>query len=281
MAVPTEVANYFPGYADMAVALGHGDVINSTGVLDRYHTDHYGELDSVSVEKSSMTEFVGETGIDKEVFYELDSDLHLIDPQWLVDNGFFGLDEGNVAELEENVAPFLGNTVVRRTDPCPDYRYYTLYEAFATVARVFDEPDRYEAIAGFLASTLAQIRTRSRRPSGDRTPCSVSGAPTTPKRSWRTASLTRGPTKAIPRSGHQRRTDRDLHRRVLDGQRADRARRAGDKIEHREIHNRRRYWVGPDDDMPTATGMVETVDPSRTRPSGLTAPGCASTTRPI
>jgi len=27
---PESVANYFPGYADMAVALGHGDTINST-----------------------------------------------------------------------------------------------------------------------------------------------------------------------------------------------------------------------------------------------------------
>ena len=34
-----------------------------------------------------------------------------------------------------------------------------------------------------------------------------------------------------------------------------------DEIEHREMHDRRRYWVGPDDDRTTATGMVEIVDP--------------------
>ena len=34
-----------------------------------------------------------------------------------------------------------------------------------------------------------------------------------------------------------------------------------DEIEHREMHDRRRYWVGPDDDTATATGMVEIVDP--------------------
>ncbi len=39
---------------------------------------------------------------------------------------------------------------------------------------------------------------------------------------------------------------------------ADRA----DRIEHREMHDRRRYWVGPDDgDDSDATGMVEIVDP--------------------
>ena len=106
-AVPGSVANYFPGYADMAVAPGHGDALNSVGVVDRYHTDHYEELDGVSVDKESMTELVTDSGIDKEVFYDLDSDLHLIDPGWLVNNGFFGLEADDVDELSANVALFL------------------------------------------------------------------------------------------------------------------------------------------------------------------------------
>jgi cyclic pyranopterin phosphate synthase len=34
-----------------------------------------------------------------------------------------------------------------------------------------------------------------------------------------------------------------------------------DRIEHREMHDRKRYWVSPDDARETATGMVEIVDP--------------------
>jgi cyclic pyranopterin phosphate synthase len=34
-----------------------------------------------------------------------------------------------------------------------------------------------------------------------------------------------------------------------------------DHIEHREMHDRRRYWVSPDDSEATETGMVEIVDP--------------------
>jgi cyclic pyranopterin phosphate synthase len=34
-----------------------------------------------------------------------------------------------------------------------------------------------------------------------------------------------------------------------------------DRIETREMHDRRRYWVSPDDADETATGMVEIVDP--------------------
>ncbi|MEF8807228.1 GTP 3',8-cyclase MoaA [Natronomonas sp.] len=34
-----------------------------------------------------------------------------------------------------------------------------------------------------------------------------------------------------------------------------------DRIEQREMHGRRRYWVSPDDSEESATGMVEIVDP--------------------
>jgi cyclic pyranopterin phosphate synthase len=34
-----------------------------------------------------------------------------------------------------------------------------------------------------------------------------------------------------------------------------------DRIEQREMHGRRRYWVSPDDSEATSTGMVEIVDP--------------------
>jgi len=34
-----------------------------------------------------------------------------------------------------------------------------------------------------------------------------------------------------------------------------------DRVEHREMHDRRRYWVSPNDANETATGMVEIVDP--------------------
>jgi len=34
-----------------------------------------------------------------------------------------------------------------------------------------------------------------------------------------------------------------------------------DRVEHRDMHDRRRYWVSPDDADASATGMVEVVDP--------------------
>jgi iron complex transport system substrate-binding protein len=166
--VPESVTNYFPGYADMAVALGHGDSINSVGVTSRYYTGVYDELDGVSIDTASLTELY-QGGIDTEVFYQLAGDLHLIDPNWLRNN-FGGVEQADIDELAENVAPFLGNTIFRRTDSWHDYRYYTLYEAFETVAEVYQETERFQSFQSLhddlLASVQADLPPARERPNG-------------------------------------------------------------------------------------------------------------------
>jgi iron complex transport system substrate-binding protein len=166
--VPESVTNYFPGYADMAVALGHGDSINSVGVKSRYYTGVYDELDGVSIDKEPFTELY-QGGIDTEVFYELAGDLHLIDPNWLLNN-FGGVEQAEIDELAENVAPFLGNTIFRRTDSWHDYRYYTMYEAFEKVAEVYQETERFRSFQSFhddlLASVQADLPPARERPNG-------------------------------------------------------------------------------------------------------------------
>jgi iron complex transport system substrate-binding protein len=155
---PERVTHFFPDYGDMAVALGHGDSVLSMGLPSRFHTDYYDELEGVDFDVGSLTKLNGDSGIDKEVFYELDGDLHLIDPRWLVNNGFFGLDESDVEELRNNVAPFVGNTIFRRTDGWHDYRYYTLYEAFEKVAEIHRETERFERLEAFHDEYLARVQ---------------------------------------------------------------------------------------------------------------------------
>jgi len=154
--VPESVATYFPSYAEMAVALGHGDAVESVGVTSRYHTEVYDELDGVSMDKSALTPLY-DGGIDTEVFLNIDADLHLIDPNWLINN-FGGIAEGDVADLRDRVAPFLGNVIFRRTDDWHDYRYYSLYEAFEKVAQVFQAGDRYDSFKSFHDDTLASVQ---------------------------------------------------------------------------------------------------------------------------
>lgn len=166
--VPESVTNYFPGYADMAVALGHGDSINSVGIKSRYYTDYYDDLDGVSIDTEPLTELY-QSGIDTEVFYQLAGDLHLIDPNWLLNN-FSGLEQSDIDDLAEDVAPFLGNTVFRRTDAWHDYRYYTMYEAFEKVGEVYQETERFEAFQSFhdsfLADVQADLPSATDRPNG-------------------------------------------------------------------------------------------------------------------
>jgi iron complex transport system substrate-binding protein len=167
--VPETWESYFPGYADMGVALGQADGLSAVGVKSRYHTGYYDELDGVSVDKSDVTQLYDE-GIDKELYYELDNDVHLTDPRWLTENSFFGLEESDVEELTGNVAPFVGNTIFRRTDPWHTYRYYTMYEAFEKVAQVFGREEQYRAFESFhddyIARVQAKLPSADRRPSG-------------------------------------------------------------------------------------------------------------------
>ena len=155
---PERVTHYFPDYADMAVALGHGDSILSMGLPSRFHTNHYDELDGVSVDTSSITKLNGDKGvIDKEIFYELDGDLHLIDPQWLINNTAFGLEASDVDEITENVSPFIGNSIFRRSDDWHDYEYYTLYEAFEKVAEIHREEAKFDRLKTFHDEFIAEI----------------------------------------------------------------------------------------------------------------------------
>lgn len=169
-AVPEKWEAYFPGYADMGVALGQADGLSAVGVKPRFYTSYYDELDGVSVDRDDLVELVGDSGIDKEIYYEMDNDVHLTDPQWLVNNSFFGLDEDDVAQITERAGPFIGNAIFRRTDEWHDYRYYTMYEAFEKVAAVFQQRDRYEAFESFhdefIASVQADLPPADARPTG-------------------------------------------------------------------------------------------------------------------
>jgi iron complex transport system substrate-binding protein len=164
-APPDQWVAYDGGYADMGVALGRADGLVGIGGLDRYYTGVYDDLSGVSVDRGRL-ESTGDVRT-KETFYELDADVHLYDPEMLVN--WFDWDRSDVAEIRDNVAPFLGNLIFRRSDEWHDYRYYTLYEAFEKVATAFGERERYEAFRRlhdeFLADVQSRLPPESERPS--------------------------------------------------------------------------------------------------------------------
>ncbi|QFU84829.1 ABC transporter substrate-binding protein [Natronorubrum aibiense] len=155
--VPETWVAYTGGYADMAVALGQADGITGIGHAPRYYTSVYDELPGVSVDREQLE--ANPEVRTKEQFYELDSDVHLYDPEMLIN--WFDWDQSDIDEIARNVGPFVGNLIFRRSDNWhSDYRYYTLYEAFEKVAEVFQQRDRFEAFAEFHDEFIADIQTQ-------------------------------------------------------------------------------------------------------------------------
>lgn len=164
-AVPQRWVAFCAEFADMAVALGRGDGMAGSGGADRYYTAVYDELPGVEVDEEPLERYPEVRT--KEAFYELDCDVHFYDPQMLVH--WFDWSDDDVAEIAENVGPFVGNLLFRRSDDWHDYRYYTLYEAFETVAAVFRERERFEAFRElhdeFVRSVRAELPAAEERPS--------------------------------------------------------------------------------------------------------------------
>ena len=167
--VPESVLVYSLLYADTAVAYGHGDAVNSLGfssdagaTLDAY----YARLDGVSFDREGLAQLNTGSGsgisVEKELLYELDSDLHLMDPALML--SFDGWEMADVEEVAENVAPWFGNNYSRRhRDPPEPYRdryeYYTLWEIADRVSRVFQRPARYEELAAIHDEMLGRIES--------------------------------------------------------------------------------------------------------------------------
>ncbi|WP_224270898.1 ABC transporter substrate-binding protein [Haloprofundus salinisoli] len=176
--VPQNVMVYSLLYADMAVAYGKGDAVNSLGfdadaggnTLDAY----YDRLDGVSFDRSGIEQLntgSGNVNVDKELFYELNSDLHLVDPCLVV--SFDGWEQSDIDEIRTNIAPWFGNAYSRAHSQPPEecrdgYEYYTLWEISERVSNVFRERRRFKALRAVYDGMLEEIR--SNLPPADQRP---------------------------------------------------------------------------------------------------------------
>ena len=152
-------------WADMGVALGL-EPPKAVWLTNRYHTRYYDEIPGVSVDKSDMVSLYSD-GVSKELFYELDGDVHVIDPNFLM-NRFKGWKQADVDEIRGNVAPFFGNSIFSRGYDWHSYEYYTLMEGFEKLSKVFKREKRYEAFASlhdkFQQTVKSNLPSESDRP---------------------------------------------------------------------------------------------------------------------
>ncbi|QPV63830.1 ABC transporter substrate-binding protein [Halosimplex litoreum] len=143
---PESWVSYLSTYGDMGVALGKADSLQGLWDPEGMPNVFYDALPGVDVSFEDVAPISGGGQFDKEIFYELDADVHLFDPNWL---GVLAddWDRDDIEEIATGVGPFLGNYIRRRGDDWHDYQYYSLYDAFEIVADAFDERERYEAFA--------------------------------------------------------------------------------------------------------------------------------------
>jgi len=161
--VPENVFTMYNQYADMLVALNHGDAVNSMFVPDMAGpsmTHYYERLSGVSFDWEGLPNPYD--NFSKEFFYSLDSDVHFLDPAWALTQENW--DMSDIEEITENVGPFFGNfysgTHSEPQEPYSEnYRYYTLWELFGRVATVFQERERYEQLKTVHEELIDTIQT--------------------------------------------------------------------------------------------------------------------------
>ncbi|WP_459810768.1 ABC transporter substrate-binding protein [Halopiger thermotolerans] len=145
-----------PTFADMAFALGGGQTL---GIQNhkRFGSEVFDELPGIEFDADEVVELT-EGGVDKERFYEMNADVHFIDPNIL--SYWYDWDQSDIEEVRTEIGPFFGNFIRRHSDEWHDYRYYDLYEAFELMADVFRARDRYEAYVDLHEEMLETIDDR-------------------------------------------------------------------------------------------------------------------------
>ncbi len=157
--VPESWMAYFSTYGDMGIALGQLDGLEGLVFTENWPLEFYDYLPGVDVSFDDVPQLYGESSIDKEVFYSMDCDVHLMDPNFIarLDDSW---EPADFEEVATNVGPIVGNSIRRRGEDWHDYRYYSLYEAFEKIAAVFRERERYEAIKSVHDAFVSDVRSR-------------------------------------------------------------------------------------------------------------------------
>ncbi|ELZ81438.1 putative iron transport protein [Haloferax larsenii JCM 13917] len=184
--VPESVFTILNHHTDMVLALGRGNSVNALhgpGYIQSLYQKLTHHLDGVSIDWDGL---YSSWPPSKEKLYELDSDVHLADPAKVATAE--GWDEDALTEIERNVGPWFGNTLSGSHTAPPegwadDYEYYPLWEIFGKVAQVFQETQRYEALASVRDSMLTHIEEHL-PPEGERPSAALVLFSTSDDRIW-------------------------------------------------------------------------------------------------
>ena len=162
--VPESLFVVFPQYADMALALGHGDAVNtifSPALAGDVMSTYCARLNGVSPGWAGLSNPLAD-GLSKERLYELDSDVHFLDPAYVSTQQNWG--QSDIDEIDRTIGPWFGNFYSGTHDQPPEshrgeYQYYSLWELFGKVSQVLQERERYRQLNEIHSSVLSTIES--------------------------------------------------------------------------------------------------------------------------
>jgi ABC-type Fe3+-hydroxamate transport system substrate-binding protein len=162
--VPQSLFVVFPQYADMAVALGHGDAVNtiySPGLSGDIMNTYTARLAGVSPGWTQLPNPFTD-GLSKERLYELNSDVHFLDPAYVSTQQNWN--QSDIDEVAQNVGPWFGNFYSGTHDQPPkpyreNYQYYSLWDLFGKVSQVLRERERYRKLKTIHSNVLSTIQS--------------------------------------------------------------------------------------------------------------------------
>jgi len=161
-AVPRNILASSTSNIDITAALGHGESVRSTARPSTSTPSlafYYERIDA----PDDWIDFRDANEYSKETLYELDSDVHFLDPAYV--STLDGWSRADIEEVEENVGPFFGNMYSRKhrqptDDWRDDYQYYTLWELTEKFAEVLQERERFERLHEIRAGLLDDVRSK-------------------------------------------------------------------------------------------------------------------------
>jgi len=170
--VPETWASLETGEADMAYAFGQGDGLVAYDEPEKLagQARWMDQLPNVAFDPTDALQLEVDDTVDPELFYEVDANVHVIDPNRLrIDDEARWSDE-EVSEVSDRVGPFIGHSNrAPRPENYPEYPVYSLYEQFEKYAEVYQEQDRFEAFETLHDELLSEIQSElppeSERPS--------------------------------------------------------------------------------------------------------------------
>jgi ABC-type Fe3+-hydroxamate transport system substrate-binding protein len=156
-AVPERVVSYDDQWLDTLVALGQGDRLVAHGRPGNVITAFYDQLPGVSLDTGSLTTLSDNMSL--ETFYQLDADVHHIDPYRLVST-WEAFDEADVEELRD-IGPLFANRYSARRNYTGDesYQYYSIWDLTEKFAELYQVQDRAAKLREVYDGMIADIES--------------------------------------------------------------------------------------------------------------------------